>query len=268
MGRSADALPLARPRPPPLPPQALPDPPPLLFPPQSSEGTRGEHEVFPRANPRVLQQLESAELIVYGMGSLYTSVCPSLVLRGVGEAVAARACPKVLVLNGSHDRETTYIEGGTEGADGEGGRAFMRDMAAGEGGTGAGAELVRGAGGEGPGPAGGGESAGAAGVRRMRASDVVTAVVDALNRRHALGASSLSHSPGAYVTALVAPEGGGVEVDEEALWALGVHRVVRVAAHPDGRGGALYDPDALVAALGELAGRGGAAGERGASEES
>lgn len=40
------------------------------------------------------------------MGSLYTSICPSLCLEGVGEHVAARSVPKVMLLNGGHDRET------------------------------------------------------------------------------------------------------------------------------------------------------------------
>ncbi|CAI5509269.1 unnamed protein product [Closterium sp. Naga37s-1] len=72
----------------------------------SSEGTNLLHEVFPRVNPRVLEQIASVDAIIYGVGSLFTSICPSLILRGVGEAIAARACPKVLVLNGSVDRET------------------------------------------------------------------------------------------------------------------------------------------------------------------
>ena len=47
----------------------------------SAEGTVREHEVFPPPNPRLLAQVESADAIVYGMGSLYTSICPSLVLK-------------------------------------------------------------------------------------------------------------------------------------------------------------------------------------------
>nr|AGG38108.1 maternal effect embryo arrest 18-3 protein [Dimocarpus longan] len=41
------------------------------------------------------------------MGSLFTSICPSLVLRGIGEIISSRSCPKVLLLNGSLDRETS-----------------------------------------------------------------------------------------------------------------------------------------------------------------
>ncbi|CAG9463252.1 unnamed protein product [Pedinophyceae sp. YPF-701] len=81
----------------------------------SSEGTDREHEVFPKANPRVLQRIKEADAIIYGMGSLHTSICPSLILRGVGEEIAAReGVPKIMVLNGGPDRESTYS--GTLGA--------------------------------------------------------------------------------------------------------------------------------------------------------
>ncbi|XP_047262840.1 uncharacterized protein LOC107859294 isoform X2 [Capsicum annuum] len=64
-------------------------------------------KVFPTVNPTVLEQLRSVDCIVFGMGSLFTSICPSLVLLGVGEAISLRSCPKVLLLNGTHDRETS-----------------------------------------------------------------------------------------------------------------------------------------------------------------
>jgi hypothetical protein len=47
----------------------------------SAEGTMREHEVFPPPNPRLLQAVNTADAIVYGMGSLYTSICPSLILK-------------------------------------------------------------------------------------------------------------------------------------------------------------------------------------------
>ncbi|CAL9074416.1 unnamed protein product [Musa acuminata var. zebrina] len=75
----------------------------------SSEGCNLLHEVFPAANPTVLEQLKKVDCIVYAMGSLFTSVCPSLVLHGIGEIIASRSIPKVLLLNGSHDRETTGL---------------------------------------------------------------------------------------------------------------------------------------------------------------
>ncbi|PHU26175.1 hypothetical protein BC332_04507 [Capsicum chinense] len=73
----------------------------------SSEGSNLLHEVFPTVNPTILEQLRSVDCIVFGMGSLFTSICPSLVLLGVGETISLRSCPKVLLLNGTHDRETS-----------------------------------------------------------------------------------------------------------------------------------------------------------------
>ncbi|KAK6932664.1 2-phospho-L-lactate transferase CofD [Dillenia turbinata] len=73
----------------------------------SSEGRNLLHEVFPTPNPSVLDQLSNVDCIVYAMGSLFTSICPSLVLLGIGEIIGSRTCPKVLLLNGSHDRKTS-----------------------------------------------------------------------------------------------------------------------------------------------------------------
>ncbi|KAL0722318.1 hypothetical protein Bca4012_036917 [Brassica carinata] len=64
-------------------------------------------KVFPPVNPTVLEQLKSVDCIVYAMGSLFTSICPSLVLLGVGEIISSRSCRKVLLLNGTQDRETS-----------------------------------------------------------------------------------------------------------------------------------------------------------------
>ncbi|KAG6477494.1 uncharacterized protein LOC122024158 [Zingiber officinale] len=75
----------------------------------SSEGCNLLHEVFPAVNPTVLEQLGKVDCIVYAMGSLFTSICPSLVLNGIGEIIASRSIPKVLLLNGKHDRETTGL---------------------------------------------------------------------------------------------------------------------------------------------------------------
>ncbi|KAL6248169.1 hypothetical protein RBB50_004424 [Rhinocladiella similis] len=64
-------------------------------------------EMLPPANPRVLSAVKHAQAIVYSIGSLYTSIVPSIVLRGVGEALRySTARQKILILNGSLDRET------------------------------------------------------------------------------------------------------------------------------------------------------------------
>ncbi|XP_074308047.1 uncharacterized protein YNL011C [Silene latifolia] len=73
----------------------------------SSEGKNLLHEVFPAPNPAVLEQLHAVDCVVYAMGSLFTSICPSLVLIGIGEIISARPCRKILLLNGTHDRETS-----------------------------------------------------------------------------------------------------------------------------------------------------------------
>lgn len=64
-------------------------------------------EMRPAANPKVLEAIRGAECLIYSIGSLYTSIIPCLILRGVGEAVLSpRVRYKILILNGSLDRET------------------------------------------------------------------------------------------------------------------------------------------------------------------
>ncbi|KAI6778865.1 uncharacterized protein J7T54_000521 [Emericellopsis cladophorae] len=59
------------------------------------------------ANPRVLEALWESSTVIYSIGSLFTSLTPSLVLKGVGEAIASpHIGNKVLILNGTTDRET------------------------------------------------------------------------------------------------------------------------------------------------------------------
>lgn len=64
-------------------------------------------EIKPKLNPRIIQLLLDYSLIVYGMGSLYTSIIPCLTLVGCGEAIAeCKNSKKILLLNGTNDRET------------------------------------------------------------------------------------------------------------------------------------------------------------------
>lgn len=64
-------------------------------------------EIRPPANPRVLGAVRDAQAIVYSIGSLFTSVIPSVILRGVGQSIASSSARhKILILNGSVDRET------------------------------------------------------------------------------------------------------------------------------------------------------------------
>ena len=64
-------------------------------------------EIRPPANPRVLEALRDAQAIIYSIGSLFTSIIPSMILRGVGQHIVhSGARHKILILNGSLDRET------------------------------------------------------------------------------------------------------------------------------------------------------------------
>ncbi|EWC48586.1 hypothetical protein DRE_01808 [Drechslerella stenobrocha 248] len=62
-------------------------------------------EIRPLANPKSMAAVRDAETLVYSIGSLYTSIIPCLILRGMGEAVASSCRHKILLLNGSFDRE-------------------------------------------------------------------------------------------------------------------------------------------------------------------
>ncbi|EPE08193.1 hypothetical protein F503_00976 [Ophiostoma piceae UAMH 11346] len=67
------------------------------------------HEIRPQANPKTLAALRQAEAIIYSIGSLYTSIVPSLVLRGIGAAIEGsrqQKRKKILILNSKLDRET------------------------------------------------------------------------------------------------------------------------------------------------------------------
>ncbi|KAH8600060.1 hypothetical protein B0O99DRAFT_649476 [Bisporella sp. PMI_857] len=70
-------------------------------------------EIRPAPNPAVLSSLAKASAVIYSIGSLYTSLIPSLVVRGVGDAIAGPAIRyKILILNGSLDRETRSAASG------------------------------------------------------------------------------------------------------------------------------------------------------------
>ena len=66
-------------------------------------------EIYPSPSNDVILAIEKSNGIIYAMGSLYTSIMPSLILKGVGEAVRKMKCPKILLLNSWEDRETTGL---------------------------------------------------------------------------------------------------------------------------------------------------------------
>ena len=55
------------------------------------------HQTFDLFEPQ-------ADAIVYGMGSFYTSIMPSLILKGMGLAISELKGPKIMLVNGSWDR--------------------------------------------------------------------------------------------------------------------------------------------------------------------
>ncbi|GAB7345632.1 hypothetical protein MBLNU457_3927t1 [Dothideomycetes sp. NU457] len=66
------------------------------------------HEISVPANNRVVSSLQSSCTVIYSIGSLFTSIIPSLILRNIGEAIATspNIRSKILILNGTNDRET------------------------------------------------------------------------------------------------------------------------------------------------------------------
>src|SRR3989344_4662271 len=52
-----------------------------------------------KANPRALKAIRQASLIILGPGDLYTSVLPSLLVRGISEEIAQSKAKKVFICN-------------------------------------------------------------------------------------------------------------------------------------------------------------------------
>lgn len=56
-------------------------------------------EPYPKVNPKVLQEISSADLIVLGPGGLHTSLIPNLLVEGICEALRNSDAKKVFVVN-------------------------------------------------------------------------------------------------------------------------------------------------------------------------
>lgn len=56
-------------------------------------------EPFPKVNPRVIEEIHNADLIVMGPGGLHTSLIPNLLVEGVCEAIIQSDAKKVYVVN-------------------------------------------------------------------------------------------------------------------------------------------------------------------------
>jgi len=54
---------------------------------------------IPVVNPKVVEAIADADLIVYGPGSFFTSILPHVMVEGIVPAIAARHCRKVFIGN-------------------------------------------------------------------------------------------------------------------------------------------------------------------------
>merc|ERR1712146_95469 len=67
------------------------------------------------AHSEAVQAVRDARVVVYSMGSIFTSIVPSLIPLGMGDAVRSSR-RKVMLLNAFNDRETTWLEHTPNGA--------------------------------------------------------------------------------------------------------------------------------------------------------
>lgn len=49
--------------------------------------------------PKAIEAIEQADLIIYGIGSLYTSVIPNLIIQEISQAIYENPCPKIFFCN-------------------------------------------------------------------------------------------------------------------------------------------------------------------------
>jgi len=56
-------------------------------------------EPFPKVNPRVIEEIRNADLIIMGPGGLHTSIIPNLLVEGVCDAILNSDARKVFVVN-------------------------------------------------------------------------------------------------------------------------------------------------------------------------
>lgn len=172
----------------------LPSPIKRVFYASSLEESDDNFEVHPKPNPTVIENMVDADAIVYGMGSLYTSIIPNLGLKGMGAEIAKSKGKKILMLNGCTDRETGS----------------------------------------------------------MRASDVVQAIVDAVNMRYTSIETAFTVKD--IITDVVAPRDGGIALDMDVLDAMGVvvHQCDSDPAPNMANNSRHYDAHAFVRLLGDI----------------
>jgi len=56
-------------------------------------------EPFPKANPRAIEAIMNADVIIFGPGGIYTSLIPNLLVEGVSKALRETEAKKIFVVN-------------------------------------------------------------------------------------------------------------------------------------------------------------------------
>jgi len=69
------------------------------------DGLASQESTTIESHPKVRELIESADLIVFPIGSFYSSVLCQLLPGGIGASIAKARCPKVYVPNMGHDPE-------------------------------------------------------------------------------------------------------------------------------------------------------------------
>lgn len=216
-------------------------------------------EIFPYPNPKLPAQLATKRTLIYSIGSLYTSILPCLILCSVGNAIATSPSlrHKVLILNGTNDRETDgytaldFIKAITDGLNAsrliDARRTFYNTL---------GEEALNGngtSGGNG-GPLGQ-PATGLGRAPNAAALSPPTVAWDGQSRPNtppvypAFPSNLFVPNPAsAYMTHLVYLSNSGVAVDEAAVEALGV-QCVKCEGGWDEDGRAVYAEDRLTEVL-------------------
>lgn len=70
---------------------------------------RGEHETRPAVNHRVVAEMSKCDTLIYSIGSLWTSICAVVAVKGMAQAIA-RVRRKILLVNSQWDRETHGLD--------------------------------------------------------------------------------------------------------------------------------------------------------------
>jgi len=69
-------------------------------------------EIKPMGNSRAISKLKNANMIIYSIGSLMTSLMPIIILGNFADTIAmTKNTHKILIVNNEYDRETSGIIG-------------------------------------------------------------------------------------------------------------------------------------------------------------